>query len=299
MSKDIIELIGNTPVINLSIDGEEIYLKLESRNMTGSIKMRTAYGMIKDAEDKGLLNEKSIIIEPTSGNTGIALSMLGRLKGYKVIIVMPETMSNERKNEIKSYGAELILTPGNEGMKGSINKVESMLKANDNYVYLDQFRNPANPGIHYEMTSVEIINQVPDIDYFIEGVGTGGSITGISRRLKEETNAKVVAIEPEESSVLSGNDPGPHKIQGIGAGFIPEILDTKMIDDIIKVNSNEAFEMTRKIRDIYGLLFGLSTGANVAGAIKLAKKVPNNSKIVTINCDIGERYLSTGVFNEG
>ncbi len=299
MSKDIIELIGNTPMINLSIDGEEIYLKLESRNMTGSIKMRTAYGMIKDAEDKGLLNEKSIIIEPTSGNTGIALSMLGRLKGYKVIIVMPETMSNERKNEIKSYGAELILTPGNEGMKGSINKVESMLKANDNYVYLDQFRNPANPGIHYEMTSVEIINQVPDIDYFIEGVGTGGSITGISRRLKEETNAKVVAIEPEESSVLSGNDPGPHKIQGIGAGFIPEILDTKMIDDIIKVNSNEAFEMTRKIRDIYGLLFGLSTGANVAGAIKLAKKVPNNSKIVTINCDIGERYLSTGVFNEG
>ena len=299
MSKDIIELIGNTRVINLSIDGEEIYLKLESRNMTGSIKMRTAYGMIKDAEDKGLLNEKSIIIEPTSGNTGIALSMLGRLKGYKVIIVMPETMSNERKNEIKSYGAELILTPGNEGMKGSINKVESMLKANDNYVYLDQFRNPANPGIHYEMTSVEIINQVPDIDYFIEGVGTGGSITGISRRLKEETNAKVVAIEPEESSVLSGNDPGPHKIQGIGAGFIPEILDTKMIDDIIKVNSNEAFEMTRKIRDIYGLLFGLSTGANVAGAIKLAKKVPNNSKIVTINCDIGERYLSTGVFNEG
>jgi len=299
MSKDIIELIGNTPMINLSIDGENIYLKLESRNITGSIKMRTAYGMIKDAEDKGLLNEKSIIIEPTSGNTGIALSMLGRLKGYKVIIVMPETMSNERKNEIKSYGAELILTPGNEGMKGSINKVESMLKANDNYVYLDQFRNPANPGIHYEMTSVEIINQVPDIDYFIEGVGTGGSITGISRRLKEETNAKVVAIEPEESSVLSGNDPGPHKIQGIGAGFIPEILDTKMIDDIIKVNSNEAFEMTRKIRDIYGLLFGLSTGANVAGAIKLAKKVPNNSKIVTINCDIGERYLSTGVFNEG
>jgi len=299
MSKDIIELIGNTPVINLSIDGEEIYLKLESRNMTGSIKMRTAYGMIKDAEDKGLLNEKSIIIEPTSGNTGIALSMLGRLKGYKVIIVMPETMSNERKNEIKSYGAELILTPGNEGMKGSINKVESMLKANDNYVYLDQFRNPANPGIHYEMTSVEIINQVPDIDYFIEGVGTGGSITGISRRLKEETNAKVVAIEPEESSVLSGNDPGPHKIQGIGAGFIPEILDTKMIDDIIKVNSNEAFEIPRTIRDIYGLLFGLSTGANVAGAIKLAKKVPNNSKIVTINCDIGERYLSTGVFNEG
>jgi cysteine synthase A len=299
MSKDIIELIGNTPMINLSIDREEIYLKLESRNMTGSIKMRTAYGMIKDAEDKGLLNENSTIIEPTSGNTGIALSMLGRLKGYKVIIVMPETMSKERKNEIKSYGAELILTPGNEGMKGSINKVESMLKANDNYVYLDQFRNPANPGIHYEMTSVEIINQVPDIDYFIEGVGTGGSITGISRRLKEETNAKVVAIEPEESSVLSGNDPGPHKIQGIGAGFIPEILDTKMIDDIIKVNSEEAFEMTRKIRDIYGLLFGLSTGANVAGALKLAKKVPNNSKIVTINCDVGERYLSTGVFNKG
>jgi cysteine synthase A len=299
MNKDIIELIGKTPMINLSIDGEEIFLKLESRNITGSIKMRTAYGMIKDAEEKGLLKANSTIIEPTSGNTGIALSMLGRLKGYKVIIVMPETMSNERKNEIKSYGAELILTPGNEGMKGSINKVESMVKENDHYVYLDQFRNPANPGIHYETTAMEIINQVPDLDYFIEGVGTGGSLTGISKRLKEETSAKVVAIEPEESSVLSGNDPGPHKIQGIGAGFIPEILDTEMIDEVIEVNSEEAFEMTKKIRDQYGLLFGLSTGANVAGAIKLAKKVSKDSKIVTINPDIGERYLSTGVFNEG
>lgn len=299
MSKDIIGLIGNTPIINLSIDGEEILLKLESRNITGSIKMRTAYGMIKDAEERGVLKPNSTIIEPTSGNTGIALSMLGRLKGYKVIIVMPETMSNERKNEIKSYGAELILTPGNEGMKGSINRVESMLKENDNYVYLDQFRNPANPGIHYDTTAIEIINQVPGLDYFIEGVGTGGSLTGISKRLKEKTSAKVVAIEPEESSVLSGNDPGPHKIQGIGAGFIPEILNTDLIDEVIVVNSEEAFEMTRKIRDKYGILFGLSTGANVAGAVKLAKKVSGDSKIVTINPDIGERYLSTGVFNEG
>jgi len=299
MNKDIISLIGNTPMINLNIDGEEIFLKLESRNITGSIKMRTAYGMIKDAEEKGILKEKSTIIEPTSGNTGIALSMLGRLKGYKVIIVMPETMSQERKNEIISYGAELILTPGNEGMKGSINKVENIVKENINYVYLDQFRNPANPGIHYETTAKEIINQVSDLDYFIEGVGTGGSLSGISKRLKEETSAKVIAIEPEESSVISGNDPGPHKIQGIGAGFIPDTLDTDMIDEVIQVNTDEAFEMTRKIRNQYGILFGISTGANVAGAIKLAKKLNNHSKIVTINPDIGERYLSTGVFNEG
>jgi len=299
MSKEIIALIGNTPMINLTIDGEEIFLKLESRNITGSIKMRTAYGMIKDAEEKELLKENSTIIEPTSGNTGIALAMLGRLKGYKVIIVMPETMSDERKNEIKAYGAELILTPGNEGMKGSINKVESIVKENENYVYLDQFKNPANPGIHYLTTSKEIIDQVSDLDYFIEGVGTGGSLSGISKRLKEETNAKVIAIEPEESSVISGNDPGPHKIQGIGAGFIPDTLDTEMIDDVILVNTDEAFEMTRKIRDEYGLLFGLSTGANVAGAVKLAKKLNDQSKIVTINPDIGERYLSTGVFNEG
>jgi cysteine synthase A len=299
MSKEIIALIGNTPMINLTIDGEEIFLKLESRNITGSIKMRTAYGMIKDAEEKGLLKENSTIIEPTSGNTGIALAMLGRLKGYKVIIVMPETMSNERKNEIRSYGAELILTPGNERMKGSINKVESIVKENKNYVYLDQFKNPANPGIHYLTTSKEIIDQVSDLDYFIEGVGTGGSLSGISKRLKEETNAKVIAIEPEESSVISGNDPGPHKIQGIGAGFIPDTLDTEMIDGVILVNTDEAFEMTRRIRDQYGLLFGLSTGANVAGAVKLAKKLNDQSKIVTINPDIGERYLSTGVFNEG
>lgn len=299
MIKDLIALIGNTPMINLNIDGEEIFIKLESRNITGSIKMRTAYGMIKDAEEKGILKENSTIVEPTSGNTGIALSMLGRLKGYKVIIVMPETMSEERKSEIKSYGAELILTPGNEGMKGSINKVESILSENANYVYLDQFRNPANPGIHYETTAKEIISQVPDLDYFIEGVGTGGSLSGISKRLKEETNAKVYAIEPEESSVISGNDPGPHKIQGIGAGFIPDTLNTELIDDVILVNTDEAFEMTKKIRDQYGILFGLSTGANVAGAIKLSKKVADNSKIVTINPDIGERYLSTGVFNEG
>jgi len=299
MNKNIISLIGNTPMIDIEIDGKEILVKLESRNITGSIKMRTAYGMITDAESKELLKENSTIIEPTSGNTGIALAMLGRLKGYKVIIVMPETMSDERKNEIKAYGAELILTPGNEGMKGSINKVESIVKENINYVYLDQFRNPANPGIHYETTAKEIIKDVPDLDYFIEGVGTGGSLSGISKRLKEETSAKVYAIEPEESSVISGNDPGPHKIQGIGAGFIPDTLDTDLIDEVILVNTDEAYEMTKRIRDEYGILVGLSTGANIAGGIKLAKTVAKGSKIVTINPDIGERYLSTGVFNEG
>lgn len=298
MKKDIISLVGNTPMISLNFDETEVFVKLESKNLTGSIKMRTVYGMIKDAEEKGKLNENSTIVEPTSGNTGIALSMLGRLKGYKVIIVMPETMSDERKQEIKAYGAELILTPGDKGMKGSIDKAEEMIKENDNYIYLDQFRNPANPSYHYETTGKEIAKQVPDLDYFIEGVGTGGSISGISKRLKEDTNSLVYAIEPEESSVISGDSPGPHKIQGIGAGFIPDTLNTDLIDGVITVNSDEAFEMTKRIRDEYGLLFGLSTGANIKGALKLAKKVGKDKKIVTLNPDIGERYLSTGVFNK-
>ena len=295
MEKEILELIGNTPVINLTFDDIEIKLKLESRNLTGSIKARTVLGMIQKAEKEGILKENSTIVEPTSGNTGIAISMLGRLKGYNVKIVMPETMSDERKKEIKSYGAELILTSGDQGMKGAIEKAEEIIDNNENYVYLDQFRNEANSEIHYKTTGKEIVNQVPDLDYFIEGVGTGGSITGIGKRLKEETDAKIYAIEPEESAVISGNDPGAHKIQGIGAGFIPEIFDTDVLDGIIKVNSEEAFEMTKKIRDKYGLLFGLSTGANVKGALKLAKMF-KNKKILTINCDIGERYLSTDVF---
>ncbi|MGM0380175.1 MAG: cysteine synthase A [Bacillota bacterium] len=295
MEKEILELIGNTPVINLTFDDIEIKLKLESRNLTGSIKARTVLGMIQKAEKDGILKENSTIVEPTSGNTGIAISMLGRLKGYNVKIVMPETMSDERKKEIKSYGAELILTSGDQGMKGAIEKAEEIIDKNENYVYLDQFRNQANSEIHYKTTGKEIVNQVPDLDYFIEGVGTGGSITGIGKKLKEETDAKIYAIEPEESAVISGNNPGPHKIQGIGAGFIPEIFDTDVLDGIIKVNSDEAFEMTKKIRDKYGLLFGLSTGANVKGALKLAKMF-ENKKILTINCDIGERYLSTDVF---
>lgn len=295
MEKEILELIGNTPVINLTFDDIEIKLKLESRNLTGSIKARTVLGMIQKAEKDGILKENSTIVEPTSGNTGIAISMLGRLKGYNVKIVMPETMSDERKKEIKSYGAELILTSGDQGMKGAIEKAEEIIDKNENYVYLDQFRNQANSEIHYKTTGKEIVNQVPDLDYFIEGVGTGGSITGIGKKLKEETDAKIYAIEPEESAVISGNDPGAHKIQGIGAGFIPEIFDTDVLDGIIKVNSDEAFEMTKKIRDKYGLLFGLSTGANVKGALKLAKMF-ENKKILTINCDIGERYLSTDVF---
>lgn len=298
MINEILQFIGNTPVIPLEVDGYKIHLKLESKNLTGSIKIRPAYGMIKAAEESGALKPGGTIVEPTSGNTGIALSMLGRLKGYNVIIVMPETMSDERKKEIKSYGAKLILTPGNEGMKGSIHKVEDLVKENEGYVYLDQFTNPANPGYHYETTAKEIIDQVPGLDYFIAGVGTGGSLSGISKRLKEETNTQVLAIEPEESAVISGENPGPHKIQGIGAGFIPKNLATELIDDVVKVNSEEAFEMTKRIRDMYGLLFGISTGANVAGALKLAKKVGKSKSILTINCDIGERYLSTGVFED-
>lgn len=296
MLESYLDLIGNTEVLKLEIDNIEIGLKLEANNPTGSIKARTVLGMVLDAEKNGVLTEGATLVEPTSGNTGIALAMIGKLKGYDVKIVMPETMSDERKTTIKSYGAELILTPGDQGMKGSINKVEAMVEANEDYVYLDQFTNPANPAFHYETTGKEIIEQLPALDYFIAGVGTGGSLSGIGQRLKEETDVKVYAIEPEESAVISGDEPGPHKIQGIGAGFIPDTFNSDIIDGVITVNTDEAYAMTKRLKDEYGLLFGLSTGANVAGAVKLAQQLNVNKNIATINCDIGERYISTGVY---
>lgn len=294
--KGIESLIGNTPAIELTIDGVNVQLKMESKNLTGSVKVRPVYNMILEAERQGLLKKGSTIIEPTSGNTGIAMAMLGRLKGYKVIIAMPESMSDERKKEIKSYGAELLLTEASGGMPGAIKKVEDLVKENQSYVYLNQFDNAANPAAHYKTTGKEILKQSPNLKYFIAGIGTGGTITGVGKRLKEESSIKIYGIEPEESAVISGEESGGHKIQGIGAGFIPKNLDTDVLDGVIKVSSEEAFEMTKKIRDQYGLLVGLSTGANVVGAIKLAKTENITSGILTINCDIGERYLSTNVF---
>lgn len=296
MIESYLELIGNTEILKLTIDGIEIGLKLEADNPTGSIKARTVLGMVLDAEQSGTLKKGDTLVEPTSGNTGIALAMIGKAKGYDVKIVMPETMSEERKTTIKSYGAELILTPGDQGMKGSIHTVEDMVENNEGYVYLDQFTNPANPAFHYETTGKEIVEQLPELQYFIAGVGTGGSLSGIGKRLKEDTTVKVYAIEPEESAVISGEAPGPHKIQGIGAGFIPDTFNSDIIDGVITVNTDEAYAMTKRLKDEYGLLFGLSTGANVIGAIKLAKKLDITKNIATINCDIGERYISTGVF---
>lgn len=298
---NVIDMIQNTPILKLNniVDNDmaEIYVKLEKYNPAGSIKDRAALGMIEVAEKKGLLKKGYSIVEPTSGNTGIALAMIGKMKGYKVIIVMPETMSIERRNLIKAYGAKLILTDGSKGMKGSIDKALEMAKNKSDYFIPQQFTNIANPNKHYETTAIEILKDVEDIDVFIASVGTGGTITGIGRKLKEiNPNIKVIAVEPETSAVLSGNKPGSHKIQGIGAGFIPEIYDNSVVDEIITISDEKAFNTAREIAKVEGILVGISSGANIAAAQKVAKKLGKDKKIVTIAPDGGEKYLSTGIY---
>jgi cysteine synthase len=298
---NVMDMIQNTPILKLNNivnnDIAEIYVKLEKYNPAGSIKDRAALGMIEVAEKKGLLKKGYSIVEPTSGNTGIALAMIGRMKGYKVIIVMPETMSIERRNLIKAYGAELILTDGSKGMKGSIDKALELAKDKSDYFIPQQFTNIANPNKHYETTAIEILKDVEDIDTFIAGVGTGGTITGIGRKLKEvNPNIKVIAVEPETSAVLTGNKPGSHKIQGIGAGFIPEIYDNSVVDEIITISDEEAFNTAREIAKVEGILVGISSGANIAAAQKIANKLGKDKKIVTIAPDGGEKYLSTGIY---
>lgn len=286
-----ISLIGNTPVVQ--IPGENIYLKMEKFNPGGSVKDRAALGMIEDAEAKGYLNKNSIIVEPTSGNTGIALALIGRLKGYKVIIVMPETMSIERRNIIEAHGATLILTEGQRGMKGAIERANGLLTNDKNYFMPDQFNNPANPRIHYDTTGQEIIRQLNDIDIFTAGVGSGGTISGVARRLKEyNKNIRTAGTEPSKSPVLSGGGPSPHKIQGIGAGFIPGAYNGDYVDEIITVTDEEAIDAAVEVSAKIGMLIGISSGANVAVARKLAQKYGNNKKILTIAPDGGEKYLS-------
>ncbi len=290
-----LELIGHTPMFQLP--NENIFLKLEKYNLGGSIKDRAALGMIEAAERDGLLNKDSVIIDATSGNTGIGLALVGKLKGYAVTIVMPDTMSVERRNLVKAYGAELILTDGKLGMKGAIDVVNEIASGKPKYFLPNQFSNPANWQKHYETTGVEIIDQVPDVDIFLSGVGTGGSFVGISKRLKEyNSNIICVAAEPVDSPVLSGGKPGPHKIQGMGPGFVTDIFDFKYADRIIQITYEDAEDETINFSKNTGILIGLSSGANISGAKALQKIYGKDKKIVTLAPDGGEKYLSLGIY---
>ncbi|MCT4605330.1 MAG: cysteine synthase A [Marinisporobacter sp.] len=299
---NITELIGNTPMIKLNKlvgkESAEVYLKLEFFNPGSSVKDRIALNMIETAEREGKLKKDSVIVEPTSGNTGIGLAMIGAAKGYRVILVMPETMSIERRKLLKAFGAEVILTDGAKGMNGAIDKANEIVNSNPYYFMPQQFENPANPEAHRNTTGLEILKQMNnELDMLIAGVGTGGTITGIGEVIKEELkNVKVVAIEPQNSSVLSGNEAGPHKIQGIGAGFIPKILNQDIIDEIIQIEDEDAMKMARRVPVEEGILVGISSGAAIFGAIQKAKELGKGKKIVVIIPSYGERYLSVDNF---
>jgi cysteine synthase A len=292
---NIYELIGNTPIIKIRKDDVEVYLKLEWFNPGGSVKDRIAINMIEAAEKEGLLKKGDTIIEPTSGNTGIGIAMVAAAKGYHVILTMPSSLSMERRKILKGYGAELILT---ESMNEAI-KIAKDLTNKYGYFMPMQFKNINNPMAHMKNTAKEIIKEIPDLDYFVTAVGTGGTITGVGKILKEHNpNISIKAIEPVNSAVLSGHEAGPHKIQGIGAGFIPEILDTSIYDEVITVTDEDAFETARSLAKEYGLFVGISTGANVYAAFQLAKKVGHDKKVLTISPSNAERYLSTELFQD-
>lgn len=299
------QLIGHTPLLELTHIEEQfglkskIYAKVEYLNATGSIKDRIARKMILDAEQNGTLKKGSVIIEPTSGNTGIGLSAVGTSRGYRVIIVMPESMSVERRKLMKAYGAELVLSPGKEGMKGAIAKAEELHKEIPNSWIAGQFDNPSNWKAHYETTGPEIYEDTDgNVDYLVAGVGTGGTITGVGKYLKEKKkDVKIIAVEPDSSAVLSGEKSGAHKIQGIGAGFIPAVLDTHIYDQIVRITNEEAFEKGALIGKKEGILVGISSGAALAAALKIAKEAEGKN-IVVIFPDSGDRYLSTDMFQE-
>ena len=296
-ANNILETIGNTPHVRLNKLYEaqhEVWIKLEKANPGASIKDRIALAMIEDAEAKGLLNKDSVIIEPTSGNTGIGLALVAAVKGYKIILVMPESMSIERRRLMALYGAEFVLTPREKGMKGAIEKAAEITAATPNGWMPQQFDNPANTIIHRNTTALEILKDFPDgLDYYITGVGTGGHITGVAEILKQHFPAlKVFAVEPELSPVLSGGAPGPHPLQGIGAGFTPSILNKDILDGVIQVSKEEAFTYTQRLAKEEGILAGISTGASLAAVAKKLKEIPTGSKVLTFNYDTGERYLS-------
>ena len=302
IAENLTDLIGNTPLLELSNFNRKhnldatIIAKLEYFNPAGSVKDRIGFAMIDAAEKQGLLNKDSVIIEPTSGNTGIALAFVAAAKGYRLIIALPETFSIERRNLMKALGAELILTPGAEGMKGAIRRATELAAVTPNSFLPQQFKNPANPEIHRTTTAEEIWRDTDgDVDIFISGIGTGGTITGVGEVLKaRKPGVKIIAVEPTDSPVLSGGNPGPHKIQGIGAGFIPDVLNVSVIDEIIKVTNNQAFETSRLLARTEGLLVGISSGAAAFAALEVAMRPENKGKkIVVILPDTGERYLST------
>ena len=303
---NVSQLVGNTPLVELSNYEKnnkleaKIIAKVEYFNPAGSVKDRIAKAIIEDAEEKGLLKPGYTIIEPTSGNTGIGLAAIAASKGYKLVITLPETMSVERRNLIKAYGAELVLTDGSKGMKGAIAKAEELHQENPNSIIAGQFVNPANPKAHYLTTGPEIWKDSDgDVDFFVAGVGTGGTITGVGKYLKEKNpNIKIVAVEPDSSPVLSTGVAGPHKIQGIGAGFVPQVLDTKIYDEIIRVKNEDAFATGKSIARTDGILVGISAGAAIFAATELAKRPENKGKkIVVLLPDTGDRYLSTPLFN--
>ncbi|WP_297425900.1 cysteine synthase A [Clostridium sp.] len=297
-----LELIGNTPIIkvnNLIKEDNiaEIYVKLEKFNPGGSVKDRAAIGMIERAEKEGVLKPGATIVEPTSGNTGIGLALVGKLKGYKVTIVMPETMSKERRDLIKAYGAELVLTEGAKGMKGAIEKAIE-IGSGEGYFIPQQFENIANPEKHYETTAEEIYKDIPDLDAFIAGVGSGGTVVGVSKNLKKKIrNLTTFAVEPANSPVLSGGNPGGHKIQGIGAGFVPGIYEKEYVDEILQVKDEDAFKTAKLFAQVEGMLVGISSGAAIYAAIQVAKKLGKGKKVLAVAPDGGEKYISMGLYD--
>ncbi|TYR78221.1 cysteine synthase A [Priestia megaterium] len=301
IANSITELIGQTPIVKLNRlveeDMADVYLKLEFMNPGSSVKDRIALAMIEDAEAKGVLKPGDTIIEPTSGNTGIGLAMVAAAKGYRAILTMPETMSIERRNLLRAYGAELVLTPGPEGMKGAVNKATELAKEHG-YFIPQQFQNEANPEVHRQTTGKEIVEQFGDqLDAFVAGIGTGGTITGAGEVLKQTyPDLKIYAVEPADSPILSGGQPGPHKIQGIGANFVPDILNIKIYDSVIPVKNEEAFEYARKVAKSEGVLVGISSGAAIFAALKVAKQLGKGKKVLAIIPSNGERYLSTPLF---
>lgn len=307
IARNLTDLIGNTPLLELSNFNRSesvearIIAKLEYFNPLGSVKDRAGFAMIQDAEAKGLLTKESVIIEPTSGNTGVALAFVAAARGYRLILTMPETMSVERRNLLKALGAELELTPGPDGMKGAIRRAEELAAEMPNSFIPQQFKNLANPAIHRQTTAEEIWRDTDgNVDIFVAGVGTGGTITGVGTVLKERNpGCKIVAVEPADSPVLSGGKPGPHKLQGIGAGFVPEVLNTGIIDEIIGVANEDAFATSRKLAKSEGLLVGISSGAAAFAALQIARRPENaNKTIVVLLPDTGERYLSTPLYQE-